>query len=75
MGPPENGAGIQGGGSGVLDITADPNTAPQTERMMRINWKKWWQVFYTVVDYVNQIIQAMSKRSRSLNSAAFYYRV
>nr|BBL56325.1 structural protein VP7 [Rotavirus A] len=75
LGPRENVAVIQVGGSDVLDITADPTTAPQTERMMRINWKKWWQVFYTVVDYVNQIIQAMSKRSRSLNSAAFYYRI
>nr|3GZT_B Chain B, Outer capsid glycoprotein VP7 [Simian rotavirus A strain RRV]3GZT_F Chain F, Outer capsid glycoprotein VP7 [Simian rotavirus A strain RRV]3GZT_G Chain G, Outer capsid glycoprotein VP7 [Simian rotavirus A strain RRV]3GZT_H Chain H, Outer capsid glycoprotein VP7 [Simian rotavirus A strain RRV]3GZT_I Chain I, Outer capsid glycoprotein VP7 [Simian rotavirus A strain RRV]3GZT_J Chain J, Outer capsid glycoprotein VP7 [Simian rotavirus A strain RRV]3GZT_K Chain K, Outer capsid glycoprote len=61
LGPRENVAVIQVGGSDVLDITADPTTAPQTERMMRINWKKWWQVFYTVVDYVNQIIQAMSK--------------
>nr|URF19191.1 structural protein 7 [Canine rotavirus] len=75
LGPRENVAVIQVGGSDILDITADPTTAPQTERMMRVNWKKWWQVFYTVVDYVNQIIQAMSKRSRSLNSAAFYYRI
>nr|AAA57564.1 glycoprotein [Rotavirus sp.] len=75
LGPRENVAVIQVGGANVLDITADPTTAPQTERMMRVNWKKWWQVFYTVVDYVNQIIQAMSKRSRSLDSAAFYYRV
>lgn len=75
LGPRENVAVIQVGGSDVLDITADPTTMPQTERMMRVNWKKWWQVFYTIVDYVNQIVQAMSKRSRSLNSAAFYYRV
>uniref|UniRef100_A0A6B9DBY4 Outer capsid glycoprotein VP7 n=2 Tax=Rotavirus A TaxID=28875 RepID=A0A6B9DBY4_9REOV len=75
LGPRENVAVIQVGGSNVLDITADPTTAPQTERMMRINWKRWWQVFYTIVDYVNQIVQVMSKRSRSLNSAAFYYRV
>nr|ATY36270.1 outer capsid protein VP7 [Rotavirus A] len=75
LGPRENVAVIQVGGSDVLDITADPTNAPQTERMMRINWKKWWQVFYTVVDYINQIVQVMSKRSRSLNSAAFYYRV
>lgn len=75
LGPRENVAVIQVGGSNVLDITADPTTTPQTERMMRVNWKKWWQVFYTIVDYVNQIVQAMSKRSRSLNSAAFYYRV
>nr|UTQ10400.1 VP7 [Rotavirus A] len=75
LGPRENVAVIQVGGPDVLDITADPTTMPQTERKMRVNWKKWWQVFYTVVDYVNQIIQAMSKRSRSLNSAAFYYRV
>nr|WNA08392.1 capsid glycoprotein [Human rotavirus A] len=75
LGPRENVAVIQVGGSNILDITADPTTAPQTERMMRVNWKKWWQVFYTIVDYVNQIVQAMSKRSRLLNSAAFYYRV
>nr|BCR34246.1 structural protein VP7 [Rotavirus A] len=75
LGSRENVAVIQVGGSDVLDITADPTTMPQTERMMRVNWKKWWQVFYTIVDYVNQIVQAMSKRSRSLNSAAFYYRV
>nr|ACF16968.1 VP7 [Human rotavirus A] len=75
LGPRENVAVIQVGGADILDITADPTTAPQTERMMRVNWKKWWQVFYTVVDYINQIVQAMSKRSRSLNSAAFYYRV
>nr|AFQ21087.1 glycosylated outer capsid protein [Human rotavirus A] len=75
LGPRENVAVIQVGGPDVLDITADPTTMPQTERMMRVNWKKWWQVFDTVVEYVNQIVQAMSKRSRSLNSAAFYYRV
>nr|WQY90852.1 VP7 protein [Rotavirus A]WQY90853.1 VP7 protein [Rotavirus A] len=75
LGPRENVAIIQVGGSDVIDITADPTTIPQTERMMRINWKKWWQVFYTVVDYINQIVQVMSKRSRSLNSAAFYYRI
>nr|BAJ78630.1 outer capsid protein VP7 [Rotavirus A] len=75
LGPRENVAVIQVGGPDVLDITADPTTMPQTERMMRVNWKKWGQVFYTIVDYVNQIVQAMSKRSRSLNSAAFYYRV
>nr|AAA81914.1 glycoprotein VP7 [Equine rotavirus] len=75
LGPRENVAIIQVGGSDILDITADPTTAPQIERMMRINWKKWWHVFYTVIDYINQIIQVMSKRSRSLNSATFYYRV
>nr|AEF33460.1 VP7 [Equine rotavirus] len=75
LGPRENVAIIQVGGSNILDITADPTTAPQIGRMMRINWKKWWQVFYTVVDYIIQIVQVMSKRSRSLNSAAFYYRV
>nr|AFV27498.1 outer capsid protein VP7 [Porcine rotavirus A] len=75
LGPRENVAIIQVGGPNTLDITADPTTAPQIQRMMRINWKKWWQVFYTVVDYIDQIIRIMSKRSRSLDSAAFYYRV
>ncbi|AUF74087.1 structural protein 7 [Rotavirus A] len=75
LGPRENVAVIQVGGANILDITADPTTNPQIERMMRVNWKRWWQVFYTIVDYINQIVQVMSKRSRSLNSAAFYYRV
>nr|WRI53490.1 VP7 [Rotavirus A] len=75
LGPRENVAIIQVGGPNALDITADPTTAPQIQRIMRINWKKWWQVFYTVVDYIDQIIKVMSKRSRSLNSAAFYYRI
>nr|BCY23778.1 outer capsid glycoprotein VP7 [Rotavirus A] len=75
LGPRENVAVIQVGGADVIDITADPTTAPQTARMMRVNWKKWWQVFYTVVDYVNQIIQLMSKRSRSMDSSSFYYRI
>ncbi|AEG25772.1 VP7, partial [Human rotavirus A] len=39
LGPRENVAVIQIGGSNILDITADPTTAPQTERMMRVNWK------------------------------------
>ena len=75
LGPRENVAVLQVGGAEVLDITSDPTNAPQTTRMMRVNWKKWWQVFYTIVDYVNQIIQTMSKRSRSLDTSSFYYRV
>nr|AIY25925.1 glycoprotein [Rotavirus A] len=75
LGPRENVAVIQVGGANILDITADPTTNPQIERMMRVNWKRWAQLFYTIVDYINQIVQVMSKRSRSLNSAAFYYRV
>ncbi|ANC33834.1 VP7, partial [Rotavirus G28] len=69
LGPRENVAVIQVGGSDIIDISADPTTTPQTVRMMRVNWKKWWQVFYTIVDYVNQIIQVMSRRSSRLNSA------
>nr|BAX36018.1 VP7 protein [Human rotavirus A] len=75
LGPRENVAIIQVGGPNALDITADPTTVPQVQRIMRVNWKKWWQVFYTVIDYINQIIQVMSKRSRSLDTAAFYYRI
>nr|QAY29552.1 VP7 [Rotavirus A] len=75
LGPRENVAIIQVGGSDILDITADPTNTPQTERMMRVNWKKWWQVFDKIVDYMNQIVQVMSKRYRYLTSATFYYRV
>nr|AIY25943.1 VP7 [Rotavirus A] len=75
LGPRENVAIIQVGGSNIIEITADPTTSPTTERMMRVNWKKCGQVSYTVVDYINQIVQVMSKRSRSLDSSSFYYRV
>nr|AWQ35958.1 VP7 [Rotavirus A] len=75
LGPRENVAVIQVGSSDVLVMTSDSTTILQTESMMLVTWKKSCQVFYTIVDYVNQIVQAMSKRSRSLNSAAFYYRV
>nr|AUV48540.1 VP7 [Human rotavirus A] len=75
LGPRENVAIIQVGGPNAPDITADPTTVPQVQRIMRVNWKNRWQVFYTVIDYINQIIQVMSKRSRSLDTAAFYYRI
>nr|AIY25921.1 glycoprotein [Rotavirus A] len=75
LGPRENVAVIQVGGANILDITADPTTNPQIERMMRVMCGGWGQIYYTIVDYINQIVQVMSKRSRSLNSAAFYYRV
>uniref|UniRef100_P36357 Outer capsid glycoprotein VP7 n=1 Tax=Rotavirus A (strain RVA/Turkey/Ireland/Ty-1/1978/G7P[17]) TaxID=12584 RepID=VP7_ROTA1 len=73
--PRENVAIIQVGGPEIIDISEDPMVVPHVQRATRINWKKWWQIFYTVVDYINTIIQAMSKRSRSLNTSAYYFRV
>uniref|UniRef100_A0A2Z6FBG1 Outer capsid glycoprotein VP7 n=1 Tax=Rotavirus A RVA/Raccoon-tc/JPN/Rac-311/2011/G34P[17] TaxID=1935387 RepID=A0A2Z6FBG1_9REOV len=75
LNPRENVAIIQVGGPEVLDISEDPMVVPKMARMTRINWKKWWQVFYTVVDYINTIINAMSKRSRSLDASSYYYRI
>nr|AYV64413.1 glycoprotein [Rotavirus A] len=71
----ENVAIIQVGGPEIIDISEDPMVVPKAIRATRINWKKWWQVFYTVVDYINAIIQAMSKRSRSINASAYFLRV
>nr|ACC91696.1 VP7 [Rotavirus A] len=71
----ENVAIIQVGGPEVIDVSEDPMVVPKMQRVTRINWKKWWQVFYTIVDYINTIIQTMSKRSRSLNASAYYFRV
>nr|BCX55488.1 viral structural protein VP7 [Rotavirus A] len=75
LNPRENVAIIQVGGPETLDISEDPMVIPKMARLTRINWKKWWQVFYTVVDYINTIINAMSKRSRSLDTSAYYYRI
>lgn len=75
LNPRENVAIIQVGGPEILDISEDPMVVPKMSRMTRINWKKWWQVFYTVVDYINTIINAMSKRSRSLDASSYYLRV
>ncbi|BAT21082.1 VP7 protein [Rotavirus A] len=61
----ENVAIIQVGGPEVIDSSSDPMTNPQMLRSSRINWKKWWQVFYTIVDYINTIINTMSSRSSS----------
>nr|WAU17052.1 VP7 [Rotavirus A] len=75
LGPRENVAILQIGGPNTLDIDPNPTNTPDPLRVLRINWKKWWQVFYTIVDYINTIVTVMSKRSRSLNAAAYYYRV
>nr|UKG23792.1 VP7 [Rotavirus A] len=75
LGPRENVAIIQIGGAQFVDMSDNPATDPRVLRMMRINWKKWWEIFYTIVDYVNQIVQVMSKRARSIDSYAFYYRM
>ncbi|AIT39443.1 VP7 [Rotavirus A] len=75
LNPRENVAIIQVGGPEVLDISENPMVIPKVSRMTRINWKKWWQVFYTIVDYINTIITTMSKRSRSLDVSSYYYRV
>nr|QIN53334.1 VP7 [Rotavirus A]QIN53345.1 VP7 [Rotavirus A]QIN53356.1 VP7 [Rotavirus A]QPP12453.1 VP7 [Cloning vector pT7-VP7(02V0002G3)] len=71
----ENVAIIQVGGPEIIDVSEDPMVVPKMQRVTRINWKRWWQVFYTIVDYINTIVQTMSRRSRSLNTSAYYFRV
>lgn len=65
---------LQVGGYNVADLSDDPVSVPDDPRIMRIQWKKWWQVFYTIVDYINDIVTVMFARSRSLDVSQFYYR-
>ncbi|AMD39980.1 VP7 [Rotavirus A pheasant-wt/HUN/216/2015/G23P[37]] len=75
LNPRTNVAIIQIGGPEILDISEDPMVVPKMARMTRINWKKWWQVFYTIVDYIDTIVNAMSKRATSLDASSYYFRV
>lgn len=43
-----------------VDGDLDPLT-PAGARMSRINFKQWWQVFYQIVQMVNNIINQMTK--------------
>jgi len=69
-----NVAVLQVGGPDFIDLSEDPVTVSKDPRVLRIQWKKWWQVFYTIVDYINNLVNVMFARSRSLDVAQFYYR-
>nr|AIO05684.1 VP7 [Porcine rotavirus C] len=52
--------------SSSFDNSLSPLNDGQTTRSFRINAKKWWTIFYTIVDYINTIIQNMTPRHRAV---------
>lgn len=52
--------------SSSFDNSLSPLNSGQTTRSFKINAKKWWKIFYTIVDYINAIIQTMSPRHRAI---------
>lgn len=44
-----------------VDGDLDPLT-PAGARMTRINFKKWWQVFYQIVQIINDLVNRMTKK-------------
>lgn len=48
--------------SSSFDNSLSPLNNGQTTRTFKINAKKWWKIFYTIVDYINTIIQTMSPK-------------
>nr|AFR44569.1 viral protein 7 [Porcine rotavirus C] len=52
--------------SSSFDNSLSPLNDGQTTRTFKINAKKWWTIFYTIVDYINTIIQTMAPRHRAI---------
>nr|ASV45670.1 capsid glycoprotein VP7 [Rotavirus C]ASV45687.1 capsid glycoprotein VP7 [Rotavirus C] len=52
--------------SSSFDNSLSPLNDGQTTRTFKINAKKWWTIFYTIVDYINTIIQTMTPRHRAI---------
>ncbi|BAV31527.1 VP7 [Porcine rotavirus C] len=52
--------------SSSFDNSLSPLNHGQTARSFRINAKKWWKIFYTIVDYINTLIQSMTPRHRAI---------
>lgn len=59
LGIRQNAVIINSGAQTFIDASFSPTTFPQMNTMLRVNWKKWWQVFYTIVDYINAIVNTM----------------
>nr|AHY22499.1 outer capsid protein [Rotavirus D] len=60
-----NVAVIQIGGYNVYDISESPVTYRSNHRMMRVSWKKWWAIFYQVVDFINDILTTMVRQTHN----------
>nr|ABR28506.1 outer capsid protein [Porcine rotavirus C] len=52
--------------SSSFDNSLSPLNNGQTARSFRINAKKWWTIFYTIIDYINTIVQTMTPRHRAI---------
>nr|QGH58822.1 outer capsid protein VP7 [Rotavirus C] len=52
--------------SSSFDNSLSPLNNGQTTRSFRINAKKWWKIFYTIIDYINTIMQTMTPRHRAI---------
>lgn len=57
-----------------FDDDLDPISQNMKGRAARFNFKKWWDLFYKVVQVVNQIVQGMSKRVSNSNYMQQYYK-
>ncbi|WLG17102.1 VP7 [Rotavirus K] len=44
----------------AFDTSTSPVNMGSDARLYRVNIGKWWKIFYTIVDFVNQFIQSMS---------------
>nr|BAQ15438.1 viral protein 7 [Porcine rotavirus C] len=52
--------------SSSFDNSLSPMNNGQTTRSFKINAKKWWTIFYTIIDYINTIVQTMTPRHRAI---------
>nr|ASV45442.1 capsid glycoprotein VP7 [Rotavirus C] len=52
--------------SSSFDNSLSPMSNGQTTRSFKINAKKWWTIFYTIIDYINTIVQTMTPRHRAV---------
>nr|QUD20875.1 viral structural protein 7 [Rotavirus C]QUD20881.1 viral structural protein 7 [Rotavirus C]QUD20883.1 viral structural protein 7 [Rotavirus C]QUD20885.1 viral structural protein 7 [Rotavirus C]QUD20887.1 viral structural protein 7 [Rotavirus C] len=52
--------------SSSFDNSLSPLSNGQTTRSFKINAKKWWTIFYTIIDYINTIVQTMTPRHRAV---------
>nr|QGH58831.1 outer capsid protein VP7 [Rotavirus C] len=61
-----NTASVRISTSSSFDNSLSPLNNGQMTRSFKINAKKWWKIFYTIVDYINKFIQTMTPRHRAI---------
>lgn len=47
----------------ITDTDLNPLTLDNNLNLSRFNFRKWWDIFYKIIQLTNNIIQGMSKRS------------